>query len=382
METNMSLMGLMMVNRHRFIGHQIPIVVPIIPPDTIETPIAPIVIPQPIISGYVLEDFGENAINNHSPSDASHSARCQLYFNYITKDFRDRCTSYESYKTPILVNTYVWNELDACKKVKADIIFIPYVNAAVSSNTENDNFILTVGSHYDNDGGNYQDVQVGSDNNRHDITANANTFLSNSIAVSARRDTPELFKNSTSEGYGMEFFEDCSPEALNPYYPDKDVLEAFAELYTSDGVNLISTANPGFGNKAEVGGEIILKYTQDESTWKTTTITEIVNESHIRVSPAVPLISSPNVYGWKYMTIGETLWGQAESWAVPIVAGKLKVIKMTTNSDWDTVRVAARATAKRNITGIVEIDNVNWDIYRGFGCIDVQAAIEFINTNN
>lgn len=70
---------------------------------------------------------------------------------------------------------------------------------------------------------------------------------------------------------------------------------------------------------------------------------------------------------------------QQESWAVPLAAGKLKVIKMTTNSDWNTVRVAARATAKRNITNIPEIDNTNWDIYRGFGCIQVNDAIQYIN---
>ena len=54
---------------------------------------------------------------------------------------------------------------------------------------------------------------------------------------------------------------------------------------------------------------------------------------------------------------------------------------MTTMRDWDTVRAAARATAKRNPTGIAEIDNSNWDMYRGFGCIDVQAAINYINNN-
>ena len=52
---------------------------------------------------------------------------------------------------------------------------------------------------------------------------------------------------------------------------------------------------------------------------------------------------------------------------------------MTTLKDWDTVRAAARATAKRNPTGIPEIDNTNWDIYRGFGCIQVQDAIDYIN---
>lgn len=34
-----------------------------------------------------------------------------------------------------------------------------------------------------------------------------------------------------------------------------------------------------------------------------------------------------------------------------------------------------------DIPDIPEIDNSNWDIYRGFGCIDVQAAINYINNN-
>ena len=37
--------------------------------------------------------------------------------------------------------------------------------------------------------------------------------------------------------------------------------------------------------------------------------------------------------------------------------------------------------AKRNPTGIPEIDNSNWDIYRGFGQIRVNNAINYINNN-
>ena len=54
---------------------------------------------------------------------------------------------------------------------------------------------------------------------------------------------------------------------------------------------------------------------------------------------------------------------------------------MTTNATWPLVRAAARATAKRNTTGIAEIDNTNWDIYRGFGNIQVQDAINYIQSH-
>ena len=367
-----SLKRLMRINRGRFFS--LPHINPPNNPDSPQSnPDNP---DNPTSSGYTLSDFGENAINNHDPYDAAHSYKNQVIFNYVTKNFRDRCTSYESYKTSPY-NGFVNNELAACKFLKADIVYTPYVDAAKWTNTDNENFILTVGSHYDNDGHGVH--TVGDDNNRHDITADANTFLSDSIAVSARRDTPELFKNSTSEGFGMEFFEDCSPEVLDQLYPDKDIPTAFAELLSEDGINITSNVHLNFSQYLSVGEVITIRYTSAPNTWETTTVSEIVSGNHIRVSQAITPITVHDIYGWHDVTLGSFVGGQAQSWAVPLVAGKLKVIKMTTMSDWDTVRAAARATAKRNPTGIPEIDNTNWDMYRGFGCIDVQAAIAYIN---
>lgn len=179
----------------------------------------------------------------------------------------------------------------------------------------------------------------------------------------------------------MEFFEDCSPEALDPYYPDKDIPSAFAELLSNDGIHVTSSVHQNFAVNLTVGEQITIRYTQDENTWQTTTVTDIVDSTNIIVSPPITPITNSGIYGWHNVTIGTFIYGQAESWAVPLVAGKLKVIKMSTGADWDTVRLAARATAKRNPTGIPEIDNTNWDIYRGFGKIDVNAAINYIKNN-
>lgn len=367
----------MKINRGRFFHSTRYISIPESSNETQVVPIIEAVNPPtpPIV--YQLSDFGENAINNHAAVDAWHSTKNQIIFNYITRDYRDRCTSYESYNTPALGNNLVSDELKACKAVKADIVYTPYVNAASWTNTDNDNLIITVGAHYDNDG--QYDIASASDNNRHDITPNANTFLSDSIAVSARRDTPELFKNSTSEGFGMEFFEDCSPDALDVDYPDADIPIAFAELLTEDGTNLTSNVHPTFSQYLSVGDEITIRHTSNPATWETATVSEIVSGSHIRVSSPITVISGAGVYGWHNVTLGTFIGAQQQSWAVPVVAGKLKVIKMETNSDWDTVRAAARATAKRNPTGITEIDNAKWDIYRGFGVIDANGAIEYIN---
>jgi hypothetical protein len=349
--------------------------IPVRPVTNIPTVI--VQLPSPPVITYEMSDFGENAINNHYVDDGWHSERCQMIFDYVTKDYRDRCTCYQSYKTPLLGNNIIFNHnyLSKCSLVKADIMFKPYVNSAYSSAGEYNNFILVVGSHRENNGtdGNLYDDE------RHDLTEDANTFLEDSIAVSARRDIPSEFTGSTSYGYGMEFFEDCSPEGLNGDYPDRDILDAFAEIICTDGVNIISNVHPVFATRLSVGEEIVIKHTPNSSSWQTTTVTEIVAGNHIRVSPEIATVNNQGIYGWKYVTLGETMYGQAQSWAVPLVAGKLKVIKMATNSDWETVRAAARATAKRNLTGIAEIDEANWDIYRGFGSIQIEDAIEFIN---
>ena len=359
--------------RHRSIN---PILTPIVIIEPVVLPL-PNPIPEtlPHTHSYTLADFGENAINNHHPSDAWHSERNQLIFNYITKAFRERCTSYQSYQNSALGNTLIGSGdvLKDCKILKADMVYTPYVNSAVWMNVDYQDFVLHVGAHFDNNG----QIAEGENGNRHDITANKDTFLQYSIAVSSRRDTPEDFKKSTSFGFGMEFFEDCSAEGLDTDYPDKDIDTAFAELLSIDGVNLTSTVHPNFSDSLIVGEEITIRFS--DNNYQNTFITEIVDGGHIVVSPAISPISTPSIYGWHKTTLGGYMWGQAESWAIPIVAGKLKVIKMTTGADWDTVRNAARVTAKRNTTNIPEIDNANWDIYRGFGQIQMNDAIAYIN---
>jgi len=415
----------------------------------------------PSTGGYTLANFGDNAINNHNGADAGHSEKCQTIFNYVTKDFRNRCTSFQTYN-----NTFFgfgrmppYSLLDKSSAVDADIIFTPYVNAAYYMNGQFYDFVLPVGSHYDNAGtdGDY------TNSDRHDITASPDIFLTNSIAVGARRDTPAEWNDPvTSFGNGLEFIQDCSPEALNLEYPDKEVPVCFSEVRTSsDGLTVYGTrsmdqfSDSSIANGIEVyivypdgheehrnilsvvgAGEftvaqaftphvvetfvslskmingtliklydvgieakkIVRSYGRDNTSFLDTLVngdsivltypdnhTETITVSNITrydtfTANVQPTVFNPGgIYIWRYDTIGVYVTDQQQSWAVPIVAGKLKVIKMTTGADWDTVRMAARATARRNPTGIPEIDNVNWDMYRGFGCIDVQAAINYIN---
>lgn len=326
---------------------------------------------------YTLSDFGENAINSHSSGDGWHSEFVQELFNYVTRNFRNRCTSIQSYNNPVFING-TFNKttfLQFCSELDADLIMIPYVNAAQGAEGDYQDFVLPVGSHFDNNGTDGDPYN----SDRHDITPNAETFLINSVAVSSRRDTPTEFMGSTSYGYGMEFFEDCSPEGLSLDFPDADIPTAFAELLSTDGITFTSTVHPTFANRLSIGQEITIRYGSDPSTWKTAIITSINAANSISVSPTIDPITTSGIYGWFNGTLVQHVYGQAESWAVPIIAGKLKVIKMTTGANWNTVRAAARATARRNPTGIPEIDNSNWDMYRGFGQINIQAAINYIN---
>ena len=86
------LKKLMRINRGRFFKTSInsPIIPPYVPP----------IPPTGVV--YTASDFGENVINNHFYRDGAHSEKCQTIFNYITKDFRNRCTSHQTYNSTII----------------------------------------------------------------------------------------------------------------------------------------------------------------------------------------------------------------------------------------------------------------------------------------
>ena len=174
-----SLKRLIMINRGRFFN------LPYInPPSNPDIPDIPDNTPS---SGYTLSDFGENAINNHISSDASHASKVSTIFNYIIKDFSNRCTTYMSYDILSSSGGMIGktNTLLYADEVDADIIMTPYVRAASYREYEYYDFVLPVSSHYDNAGSDGNP----NNSNRHDITPNAETLLINSVAVSARRDT-------------------------------------------------------------------------------------------------------------------------------------------------------------------------------------------------
>ena len=83
---NRSLFKLLRINRGRFFN--LPSINPPSNPDNTPS------------SGYTISDFGENAINNHNISDGIHAGKVSTIFNYIVKEFSNRCTTYMSYDIP------------------------------------------------------------------------------------------------------------------------------------------------------------------------------------------------------------------------------------------------------------------------------------------
>lgn len=71
--------------------------------------------------------------------------------------------------------------------------------------------------------------------------------------------------------------------------------------------------------------------------------------------------------------------GQAQSWATPIIMSKLRCIKHLTDRSWEDVRLAARWVAEKS--GKTEY-SFNWDPYRGFGKINVEATVNYLNESS
>lgn len=70
-------------------------------------------------------------------------------------------------------------------------------------------------------------------------------------------------------------------------------------------------------------------------------------------------------------------YGNSQSASTAIITAKFKIIKDATGVSWSIVRKAARATARKTVGGVYAA-GFPWDMYRGFGVIDVDGAIQWI----
>ena len=250
---------------------------------------------------------------------------------------------------------------------KFDCWATPYVGAGESENIGGNPDILSVGSHF------------GNEFERVDITESADEFLPFSIAVGARVDDATT-QSGTSYGFGLEFFEPANNVTMNSDYPDvtHPLIVAWGTL--GSGGSVIQSTHPTFNFndclQIEEGAQIGIG--DLNGVTQTATILSIINDTSILVDTVLTWIS-----GTMYIYIPEALIGTIwqprasngsyyQSPTCTIIMAKFKKIKDATKANWQVVREAARATASNNGT---------WDMYRGFGIIDPEAAILYIQEN-
>lgn len=63
-----------------------------------------------------------------------------------------------------------------------------------------------------------------------------------------------------------------------------------------------------------------------------------------------------------------------------IIMAKFKMIQDRSGANWHICRMAARATAEKTVGGVFAAGHP-WDMYRGFGIINVDAAVQYIEDN-
>lgn len=251
-----------------------------------------------------------------------------------------------------------------CRKRNVNLISKPYQNASVSENFGSNPDILTVSSHY------------GNTFERRDITANATTFLQNVIAIGSCGDGEPNPETWTSYGFGLEFSERGNNLGLNADYPTETFPHVVGYGTGSGNTFTDSTGTRNYENmlQVEIGAKVKIGLTYETAVEYT--LAGLSGNTFTTVE-TLDLESGTN-YVYIDALIG-TAWQTAadnqkyyQSPVCSIVAAKFRKIQDVTGASWDTIRLACRATASNGGT---------WDMYRGFGVIDVDAAIQYIKDN-
>jgi len=306
--------------------------------------------------------LGENVVLDES--NASHSNTSKITFNAIFSAFSGSVI--ESVLDPLTNYSHVADQFTPTYLTvkNANLISCPYASSARSEESGSNSDVLTVVSHYDNP---FQRI---------DITNSASIFLKNTICVGSRPDDITSTIGCTSYGYGMEFFEKGNNTDMSHDYPAK-------------------IADVTIGNTARTSGKVVSESSgaQDFSTiFRPNDIIIVNGERKTVVSVTVLTVTVDSNFSQNYTTdksygifadLGQ-LWQNrftntvyAQSPVCAMVSAKLKHIKQSTGTNWSIVRKAARATATKDNGVTIG----SWDMYRGFGIIDVDAAIAYINTN-
>jgi len=305
--------------------------------------------------------LGENVVSEHQVSDAGHSEATIKTFNAIYPEFTG-----EKYRSEldaltlglipeIFTPTY-------CDKRDVNLIIKPYSNVGEEESIGSNPNILTVVSHSGNDFLRYDNGLTSPDQ-----------FFENTILVGSRINDATT-QSGTSFGFGMEFFEPGNNVGLSALAPTKQfkIVLGFSATTIGNVVNFGTDISKRF----RVGDICIIG--QDDNTDEQRTITQVNGSFQVIVDSPYSINYITNQW---YSILGDlgTLWqadftnlSYYQSPICAVVGAKLKKIRIATGANWQLVRKVARLTAS---------NANNWDMYRGFGIIDVDAAINYIELN-
>ncbi len=321
------------------------------------------------------EFLGENVISDHDTGDTYHAKAMKKTFEAVYPTFEGDYI--DTNLDPLTNNSSLQTKYTPkyCELKNANLVIRPFSGGAKEEQQGSNPNILSVASHSDN-------IFI-----RRDITPNAETFLTNTIAVGARIND-NTTQSGASYGFGIEFFEEANLTSLNANYPDTTFPVVHAWITTLETDRTLVNLSNGGQNLPEFQVGTVVRFFDNVSYNLTRTVTQINTYPQIKVDTPLDVLPGGTVY-MEYQGHLGTLWHSKlyldyptnlqpvsaiyeESPTCAIVAAKLKKIKMQTGASWQIVREAARATAS-NATA--------WDMYRGFGIINVTAAITYINTN-
>ena len=251
-----------------------------------------------------------------------------------------------------------------CRKRNVNLISKPYHYASITENVGSNADILSVASHY------------GNTFERRDITANETTFLQNVIAVGSCGDGEPDPDTWTSYGFGLEFSERGNNLGLNADYPTETFPHVVGYGTGSGNTFTDSVGTRNYENmlQVEIGArvKIGLTYeTAEEYTLAGLSGNTFTTEETFALESGTNYVYIDALIGTAWQTAADNQ-KYYQSPVCSIVAAKFRKIQDVTGASWDTIRLACRATASNGGT---------WDMYRGFGVIDVDAAIQYIKDN-
>ena len=332
--------------------------------------------------------IGENVIQEESQGNEYHSNAGKQAFLSVFPTFESLGLNViESCKDLVANRNMISSNFEPkySELRKANLYITPYASGAIEENRSSNPEILKVSAH------GYNTF------NRVNITNDPTKFLQGAIAVGACDDSDVIDSTTgTTYGYGLEFFEDY--RTWEAEYPNSAWLaKAFSSTFDNTRKIMTRTAEAksGFLNwrNLKVGDVFRLGTSHtDASKYVEAEIASIDSDTQITFKDAVPALPEgvyiyhncgPGVLWRPYLFMNHPtdteLYPHQQSPVCAVIGAKLKKIKLLSGLGWQVVREAAVATAKKTVGGVFGIHP--WDMYRGFGIIQVDDAIAWINAN-